>query len=362
MLHQNVATVTKEVILLQPLMKDKQSRKYQLTINNPLGNSENTNDDVIKFTHEEIHKRIENLSTVSYYCMSDEIGLEEKTYHTHIFIYSEAPIRFSTVKNQFPTAHIESAYGSALENKEYIMKTGKWANTDKQETSVEGTFEEQGELPKESKGRSAALQKLVEMIEAGIPDTEIIKQYPESILFFDKIQRVRSIISDDRYKNVWRDVHTTYVYGFTNTGKTRDIMERYGYENVHRITDYNHPWDTYDSNRHKVVMFEEFRSSLKIQDMLNYLDGYPCSLPARYNNKQAAYTDVYITTNIPIEQQYENVKSSEPQTWYAFLRRIDEIIYYKQDGTKEHSMVIKDKDNKIEIIKVSNKEVDDLLN
>ncbi len=28
-----------------------------------------------------------------------------------------------------------------------------------------------------------------------------------------------------------------------------------------------------------VIVFEEFRSSLKIQDMLNYLDGYPCELP-----------------------------------------------------------------------------------
>ena len=34
-----------------------------------------------------------------------------------------------------------------------------------------------------------------------------------------------------------------------------------------------------------------------IGDMLNYLDGYPISLPARYANRVACYEEVYITAN-----------------------------------------------------------------
>lgn len=69
-------------------------------------------------------------------------------------------------------------------------------------------------------------------------------------------------------------------------------MEKYGYGNVFRITDYTHPFDNYKNQ--EVVIFEEFRSSLKIQDMLNYLDDYPCELVARYNNKIACYLTAYI--------------------------------------------------------------------
>ena len=79
-------------------------------------------------------------------------------------------------------------------------------------------------------------------------------------------------------------------------------MEKYGYQNVYRVTDYDHPFDSYKGQ--DVIVFEEFRSSLKIQDMLNYLDGYPCELPCRYNNKLACFTKVYIITNISFNQQY----------------------------------------------------------
>lgn len=319
---------------MQELLKNSQSRKYQLTINNPLGNSEKSDSD-IEYSHDEIKKRLLNLSTVTYYCMADEIGLEERTPHTHVFLYSNSPIRFSTVKNQFPTAHIETAYGSAIDNREYITKSGKWADTDKKETSIEGSFEEYGEIPQEATGRNAGFQKLIDMMENGLSDAEILRNNPASILILDKLQKARTILNEDRLKGVWRDIHTTYVYGATNTGKTRDVMEKYGYENVYRITDYSHPWDMYDANRHKVVMFEEFRSSLKIQDMLNYLDGYPCTLPARYNNKQAAYTEVFIITNIPLTMQYRNVQVEEWETWQAFLRRIDDLIVYQKDGIKK---------------------------
>ena len=48
------------------------------------------------------------------------------TKHMHIFIYSKSPIRFSTLKNRFPVAHIDKANGSVIENRDYLRKEGKW--------------------------------------------------------------------------------------------------------------------------------------------------------------------------------------------------------------------------------------------
>ena len=81
-------------------------------------------------------------------------------------------------------------------------------------------------------------------------------------------------------------------------------------------------------------MFEEFRSSLPIGDMLNYLDIYPVMLPARYSNKVATYNRVYIVSNWSLEQQYGNVKSDKEQlpTYNAFLRRIHKVVIYDKNG------------------------------
>jgi hypothetical protein len=102
-------------------------------------------------------------------------------------------------------------------------------------------------------------------------------------------------------------------------------MEMHGYTNVFRVTDYQHPFDNYKGQEN--IIFEEFRSSLRIQDMLNYLDGYPLELPCRYANKIACYTHVYLITNIPLESQYEEVQKLYASTWQAFLRRINKVIY-----------------------------------
>ena len=79
-------------------------------------------------------------------------------------------------------------------------------------------------------------------------------------------------------------------------------------------------------------MFEEFHSQVPINAMLNYLDVYPLMLPARYNDRVACYTTVYITSNLPLEQQYTDIQRNKPKTWRAFLRRICEVKEYRKDG------------------------------
>lgn len=113
-------------------------------------------------------------------------------------------------------------------------------------------------------------------------------------------------------------------------------MERYGYENVFRVTDYLHPFDNYKGQ--DVVVFEEFRSSLRIGDMLNYLDGYPLELPCRYANKYACFTKVYIISNLPLSQQYSQLQIENYESYRAFLRRISGVQHYT-GGCIEYSKI-----------------------
>lgn len=56
-------------------------------------------------------------------------------------------------------------------------------------------------------------------------------------------------------------------------------------------------------------------------------------MPARYNNKLAMFTKVYIVSNIPLKDQYKETQLLEPQTYEAFLRRINAV--YNFDKSKE---------------------------
>lgn len=320
--------------------KDSQARKYHLVINNPLDVElpDPKNPDVMiptPFTHDEIKARLAEIKAICYYCLADEIGLETQTPHTHIYFRSkESSIRFSTVKRRFPTAHIERAYNSSQANREYIRKEGKWADTEKQDTSIEGSFEEWGTIPEsERRSLSGISEKILDMVQDEASDYEILQAYPETFLYLDKIQRLRQTLVEEEAKSEWRDLSITYLYGPTNTGKTRSVMEEFGYENVYRVTDYSHPWDSYRPTQ-DVVLFEEFRSSLPIGDMLVYLDGYPCTLKARYTNKQACFTKAYFSTNIPLEQQYPEIQVRSPETWAAFLRRIGKVVYFQDRETR----------------------------
>ena len=301
----------------------KQAQKWFLTINNPKDHG---------IDHEQIKLILASKENCLYWCMADEIGNETQTYHTHLFLYFRNEVKFTTIKNLFPAANIRSCYGSCQQNKDYITKSGKWEDTEKSETSVEGTFEEFGKMPEElGQGFRSDIAEVYKMITDGLSNAEIMAENPEFAGQISRMDKIRQDVLEAEYRDKWRDLAVTYIFGPTATGKTRGVLEKHGYGNVYRVTDYTHPFDRYAQE--PVMCFDEFRSSLPIGDMLNYLDGYPFSLPARYANRQACYETVYIVSNIDLKQQYFNVQDNEPATWKAFLRRIHHVIEYHADGT-----------------------------
>ena len=302
-------------------MADRQARKWQVTVNNPADKG---------LDHDAIKKALEEFKSLVYWCMGDEIGLDTHTPHTHLFMVLKSPAKFSTVKKRFPEAHIEAARGSIAENRAYVEKTGKWSEDEKADTRVPDTFEEWGEIPEEpGQGARSDIAELYSKIKAGMSNAEIMAANPDSAKHIHLMDKIRQDILEALYREQWRDVEVTYIFGPTATGKTRGVMEAHGYSSVYRVTDYSHPFDRYAQE--PVLCLDEFRSSLLIGDMLDYLDGYPLALPARYANRQACYERVYIISNIDLREQYPNVQTNEPATWKAFLRRIHHVIEYRED-------------------------------
>ena len=298
--------------------KDTQGRKWLLTLNNPQEKDIN---------HQKIKKQLTLFPSLTYYCMADEKG---ETEHIHIFFALEHPTRFSTIKKRFPAAHIDRAEGTVAECRAYVEKSGKWADSEKAETAVPGTFEEWGELPIEKQGERRDLSQLYEYIKDGLSNYEIMEQNPDYLLNLEKIERARQAVREQQYRNTFRKLKTTYIWGPTGVGKTRSVMEQYSYSGVYRVTDYIHPFDSYAGE--EVLLLDEYGSNFKIRDLLNYLDGYPLNLPCRYTNRVACYNTVYIISNLCLSKQYTDIQFDSPATFAALLRRIHTVIQYTGPG------------------------------
>ena len=198
-----------------------------------------------------------------------------------------------------------------------------------------GTFEEWGDLPAEKEEAAPEMFKLIQDLRAGKSVMEIIEDNPKLAFRIREIETLRQAILEEKYSAENRALEVTYLYGASGTGKTRGIFETHDRKSICRITDYGGRngvrFDAYHCQ--DVLVLEEFQSQIPISAMLNYLDIYPIMLPARYNDRVACYTTVYLTSNIPLEAQYQEIQRYQLETWYAFLRRIHNVIEYLPDGS-----------------------------
>lgn len=320
-------------------VKRVQSRKWLLTFNNPLEHG---------FSHEQIRGLLEQFRSLVYWCMCDEEGDECSTLHTHLYLVLRTPATAERINNVFPNVHRDKPYGKSSECRAYILKDGEKFNkgvnghyeyVDGSGSSHVGinysdTFEEWGEMPQEHQGKSKDVERILELVKDGASNLEIIENVPSAMLNIEKVERTRSLFRDSAFADSWRSLEVTYIFGSTGVGKTRSVMDKYGYANCYRVTDYKHPFDTYDGQ--DVLILEEYRSQFKIADILNYLDGYPLLLPCRYFNRQACFTKVFIITNIPPDYQYSGVAEESKK---AFYRRIHKVVQYTTSGFEKFASV-----------------------
>ena len=285
-----------------------QSRRYVLTINNP------------EQTDEEFCTYVQGLEHFKYCIFQREKGHEKETEHIQMFLVFTIGKRFSTVKEYFPTAHIEKAQGNSVQCRDYCSK---------EDTRISGPYE-LGEFAQQ--GARSDLKTIVELVQNNATDEDIIKLFPtQFLLYIDKIHKLREQQRYDDNKKNERKVYVTYIYGPPGCGKTRYIVNKYGYGNFYRMTNYRkNCFDFYDNE--KVIIFDEFDSSLPLTEMLNYLDVYPVQLPCRYSNKLANYDEVYIISNLKLYEQYRNVQEEKPTQFRALLRRIHKVIRIDEQG------------------------------
>lgn len=132
---------------------------------------------------------------------------------------------------------------------------------------------------------------------------------------------------DEQFGTEMRDVEVVYVQGETRTGKTYHITHSYKKGDVyHAIMGKLHPFDGYSGQ--DVLLLDEYRASIPLAVALVYLDKYPCTLEARYHDRTAAYTKVFVVSNWRFEEQYVKEQNTKPADYKAWVARFHYIRVY----------------------------------
>lgn len=186
------------------------------------------------------------------------------------------------LNGRLPQSHIEVARGSGTDNRNYLLKIGKWEQTEKKETLID--YIEVGELKSPQEKKQSLMSIVLEDIKNGKSVTDIIEENPSLAFKIKQLSELRQKYLAKQYLGKTRNVNVIYKYGATGTGKSKSTLEEF--PDAYRITNYRLGrggvyFDGYDGN--SAIVFEEFSSNkIPIVEMLNYLDIYYIMLPCRY--------------------------------------------------------------------------------
>ena len=297
-------------------VKDKQARRYILTINNPTQ------------TDDEFNDYVKNLEHFKYCIFQREKGHECETEHFQVFIIFSIAKRFSTIKNYFPTAHIEETKGTNAQCRDYCSKS---------DTRVSGPYEI-GEFA-EQRARTD-ISNYLEMVRLGATDDELSKMFPN--LYLSNINKnavIRGKYLESKFLNKLRDIEVTYIYGKPGSGKTSYIYNNYEFIDVYNVPTYDYTaFDNY--NCEDVLLLDEFTGQWSVQYMNKLIDRYPLRLRARFANKVACYTKVYIISNYKLSDLYKTEQNENLDIYNSFKRRIKNILRIEHGGK-----IIKEREN-----------------
>jgi len=133
--------------------------------------------------------------------------------------------------------------------------------------------------------------------------------------------RTNDWIKPGRYKWIW---------GPTGTGKTEGIFKKYKPDEIF-VKDNSRWWDGFDSNRHRVVLLDDFRHAkdgLSFDDLLRIAQPYKYQVPIKGGYTSLGMQDIVVTSNLSPMEMYGGTHDIAP-----LLRRFHVTNTMKKEMT-----------------------------
>lgn len=239
-----------------------------------------------------------------------ELGEETGYPHWQIYISFSSPRRFRTIKDHFPTAHIERRRGSHAQARDYCSK---------EDTRIDGPWEH-GEYHEQQPGRRSDVQELHQSVLDGRTMRELWFEKPAMLRLYRGVQAMVAAIGQP-YAGVRR---VFVLHGAPGTGKSLrcSIIA----PNAYRVTapaTAGQPvwWDGYSGE--EAVIFDDFYGWYKFAALLVLIDQYPTRVQYRGGSCPFNGKLILFTSNLPPERWYPNVGELRLE---ALRRRIEGVI------------------------------------
>lgn len=288
----------------------------------------NTKQGVYVYNFDELYKTLVDKYERVVMAVHDK---DKDNIHCHIILQNKTQIKFDTLKGLIPYGDLEPQNGSNRECYEYLFhrdKKSKDKEKDEYDESCIQTNIEDIDSWLDVKSGKGARNDIIEFKNAvlgGASFGDLVESHTTVLAshlnFYKDLVKYKQL---QDFKSTIRDVEVTYVYGAPGTGKTSSVYNEFGFDTVYSVDDYAHPFDSYDGEN--VLLLDEYHSNFAITYFLKLLDIYPLKLKARYENKIACFTKVFILSNIPLEEQYKGLDNTTRQALYRRIKTIKHMV------------------------------------
>lgn len=158
----------------------------------------------------------------------------------------------------------------------------------------------------DGQGRRNDVESCVALMLQGKSPGQILEENPT--LYFKRRKQIREFYFDNsarRVRGEFRKICVFVLQGPSRTGKTRFAMNYKPTDTfkINQTSGTKQIWfDGYEGE--SVLVIDDFEGWIDFRELLNLLDGYPLRLPIKGSHTWAAWTVIFITTNVAMHHWY----------------------------------------------------------
>lgn len=266
----------------------------------------------------------------SFLIFADEVG-DNGTPHHQGYCELNSQVRFNTLKQLIPRAHIEKRRGNAKQAAGYCCK-GTFAppeGTDFDYSQFypnyhhDAVVTEHGTIS--APGKRTDLLALAQSITVDkLSRKRLAEEHPEAVLRYPRgIEALYEYTAAPRDPAIPKQVHV--YWGATGTGKTRTAFEEnpdayvWGPEQGKWFNGYHD---------HKTVIFDEFRGQFPFAFLLRLLDRYPMKVETKGGVREFLPDKIILTSPCP-PQEWGYCETLQTGSLDQLYRRITSIREFK---------------------------------
>lgn len=287
--------------------KDVEARRWMLTL--PESEYEKSDLERLLSKYKAVVGQLEEAPTTGY-------------KHWQLYLEHSSAVRFSTLRNLLPMGHYSPARETRISCIRYVSKEETYA----------GESISLGKIDlKVKQGKRSDLDSYLEqiMLEGKSAD-EIVHDDPRAVVFASHLRQLELIRDRETWGKKFREIEVHYIHGGTRTGKTSALFQTFGYAGIYRVPNWKNPFDGYKGE--DILLLDEYNTSVAMVDLLKILEGYPLEVSARYADKIAKFTKVFIISNLTLDAQHKTIQQEHPEQWEAFKARLTSVSEMVQGG------------------------------